>query len=176
MKFQMISKDLLTKKRHRVATRNDGFQDLKFSINVSGIHYPLLVNKKGKDYEVVDGKKRLRACVDLNWDNRINIPVLIVKFKKTDDITDAIVNEIGRKKLDLLCQSEIANLLFNCYQMNIEEVAGHLSLNATRVKKMLRACDVPEPTLKALRERKIELDTSAVVNENMDFHDLCLAL
>ena len=176
MKFQVISKELLTKKRHRIATRNKDFQDLKYSVNASGIQYPLIVNKKGKDYEVIDGRRRLRACTDLNWDNRIKIPVLIVKFKKTDDIVGAIIKEIGKKKLDLLSKTEIANLLCNKYEISIEKAAKHLALSASRVKELLRTFEVPEPTLKALRENKIKIDTTAVLNEKIDYHDLCLAL
>ena len=176
MKFQVISKELLTKKQHRVATRNKDFQDLKYSVNVSGIQYPLLVNKKGKDYEVVDGRRRLRACTDLNWDDRIKIPVIIVKFKKTNDIVGAIIKEIGKKKLDVFCKTEIANLLCNNYKISIKEVAKHLALSTSRVKELLRTFEVPEPTLKALREKKIKIDTTAVLNEKIDYRDLCLAL
>ncbi len=176
MKFQVISKELLTKKSHRVATKCDDFQELKSSINESGIKYPLLVNKKGKNYEVVDGRRRLRACTELSWDDRIKIPVIIVKFKKTKDTAKAIIKEIDAKRLDHHCQSELANLLCNNYDLDVEEVAEHFSLSSVSVCEMLRTFDLPEPTLKALRGKKISVDSSAIINEKMDYHDLCLVL
>ena len=176
MNFQVISKELLTKKRHRVATNNEDFQELKNSINESGINYPILVNKKGKNYDVVDGRRRLRACSDLNWDDRIKIPVIIVKFKKPKNIRAALIKEIDTKKLDLHCQSEISNLLCNNYEMDIEEVAKLLDCSPIHVAEMIRTFDLPEPTLKAFRTRKLSVDTSEVSNQKMDYHDLCLAL
>lgn len=80
----------------RVDTDNEDFKRLCGSIKDNGIIVPLLVRKKGKDYEIISGHRRLEAAREAGL---TEVPVVVRKLNDIDATITMVHSNYYREKL-----------------------------------------------------------------------------
>lgn len=127
-------------------------EDLIQSIKEHGILQPLVVTKKGNDYELVAGERRLRASKALGLKT---VPAIVRNATEQQKLELAIIENIQRADLNAYEEAIAYKALIDEFGLTQEQVAGRMGKSRSAVANILRLIDLPDEMLTALREGKI---------------------
>lgn len=103
----MLNVDLLDEFKNHIfsAITQNKFEELKESINRSGVLSPIIVRKKNDRYEIISGHNRARCCKELGI---AEIPAIIKKYD--DDMAELIMIEtnLAQRENILPCEKGLA--------------------------------------------------------------------
>lgn len=115
-------------------------RELADSIKENGIIEPLLVRRRGSDYELIVGERRLRAA---RLAGLKEIPVLVMDVSDEGAQELALVENIQREELNPLEEAEAFKSLMDGFGLSQEEVARKVGKDRATVANFLRILKLP---------------------------------
>ena len=127
-------------------------QELSNSIKEHGVIQPLVVTKKGDEFELIAGERRLQASklAELK-----KVPIIVKNIKSKEKLELAIVENIQRHNLNPIEEAKAYKQLMDEFKMTQEEVSEKMGKSRSVVANKLRLLSLPTEAIKALREGKI---------------------
>jgi ParB family transcriptional regulator, chromosome partitioning protein len=116
-------------------------QELEDSINEYGVLVPIIVRKRGEEYEIVAGERRWRACATLQ---RAVIPAIVRESDDRDSLEVAIVENLQREDLNPLEEAAAYSHLIEEYGLTQEEVARRLGKSRPTIANAVRLLTLPD--------------------------------
>ncbi|HDR04758.1 MAG TPA: ParB/RepB/Spo0J family partition protein [Candidatus Marinimicrobia bacterium] len=145
---------------HRVAVnpfqprrdfREEELMELADSIREHGIIQPLTVRRKGDDFELVAGERRLRAARFLNL---ATVPVYLIETESDESLMElALIENLQREDLNAVEEAQAYKLLIERFQLSQEDVAKRVGKNRSTVTNMLRLLKLPDEILNSLSKQ-----------------------
>ena len=138
--------------------------ELSNSINKEGLMTPIELLDLGNDkYKVIDGERRLRACILLKYEE-IDA---IIKNKIKNVFIRQLISDFHKEKLNLNEQAEAVNKLEND-GLNLEEIRLLLGIGKTKFQLLKKVLRFNPDTKRLITEGKL---TTNIIN-NISFNDL----
>lgn len=117
---------------------NQSLEELSRSIKEKGVIQPILVRRRGDNYELIAGERRLRAA---NLLNLKEIPVIIKEAEDADSLELSLIENVQREDLNPIEQARAYQYLidkFNLTQEKISEVLGKARVSITNTLRLLK--------------------------------------
>ena len=128
--------------------------ELAESIKQYGVLQPLLVQKKGRYYEIIAGERRWRAA---KLAKLKEIPVIIRKFSEKEAMEISLIENIQREDLNAIEEAEAYKKLLEEFRLTQEEVAQRVSRSRTSITNSLRLLKLEQPVREMLISGKISM-------------------
>ncbi|MDD5060490.1 MAG: ParB/RepB/Spo0J family partition protein [Candidatus Omnitrophica bacterium] len=113
-------------------------EELAQSIKEKGVIQPLLVRRRGDNYELIAGERRLRAASSLGLKE---IPIIVREVSDQDSLELALIENIQREGLNPIEEAHAYQHLldkFNVTQEKISEVLGKARVTITNTLRLLK--------------------------------------
>jgi ParB family chromosome partitioning protein len=113
-------------------------EELAQSIKEKGVIQPLLVRRRGDNYELIAGERRFRACGILGLKE---IPVVVRDVDDQDSLELALIENIQREGLNPIEEAHAYQHLiekFDVTQDKISEVLGKSRVSVTNTLRLLK--------------------------------------
>lgn len=133
----------------RIHFDEEKLKELSDSIKEHGVLQPLVVTRKGDEYELIAGERRLQAS---KLALLTKIPVIVKDIKDKQKLELAIVENIQRHNLNPIEEARSFQQLMDEFQMSQEEVAQKMGKSRSVVANKIRLLKLPIEALKALKE------------------------
>lgn len=127
----------------------NAMRELAGSISRYGILQPLSVRKRGSGYELVSGERRLRAAKLVGLKD---VPCIILDVDSQESSILALVENLQRRDLDFIEESEGLYRLVNMHGYRQEEVARLVGLSQSAVSNKLRILKLSPELLFMIRD------------------------
>ena len=167
------------------------FNDLKLrelenSIRENGVIQPIVVQRKGKNFEIICGERRWRACRKAGLKK---IPVIIREVSDTQSLQMALIENIHRQDLNPIEEAEAYKRLSHEFGLTQEVIAQRVGKNRATVTNYLRLLKLSKgfqddlitgrltmgharAMLALETEREMEEARRAVIKQNMNVRQL----
>ena len=119
----------------------DSLAELAASIKQHGVLQPILVQKKGKYYEIIAGERRWRAA---KLAGLKKIPVVIKEFSEQEAAEIALIENIQREDLNAIEEAQAYKRLIEEFGLKQEELADRVAKNRSTVTNAMRLLNLPE--------------------------------
>jgi ParB family transcriptional regulator, chromosome partitioning protein len=136
----------------RRSFHEETLQELAESIKERGVIQPVLAEKKGEEYVLVAGERRLRAARIAGLEQ---IPVLAVELTEGERLEIALIENIQRDNLTPLEEANAYSRLMKQAGLNQEELADRVGKKRSTVANSLRLLKLPKPAQEALQQGTI---------------------
>jgi ParB family transcriptional regulator, chromosome partitioning protein len=113
-------------------------EELAQSIKEKGVIQPLLVRRRGDNYELIAGERRLRAANTLGLNE---IPIIVREVSDQDSLELALIENIQREGLNPIEEAHAYQHLidkFKVTQEKISEVLGKARVSVTNTLRLLK--------------------------------------
>ncbi|NJE81683.1 ParB/RepB/Spo0J family partition protein [Olsenella sp. SW781] len=147
-----ISEIKPNKGQPRKTFRPEELAELADSIKQNGILQPLLVRKKGSEYEIVAGERRYQAAKTAGL---TEIPVVIRNISDDDVFKLALIENLQRSDLSPLEEAQGYRQLIKEKGLTQEELAKLLSKSRSAITNTLRLLDLPKEVQELVEEGKL---------------------
>jgi ParB family chromosome partitioning protein len=129
---------------------NDNFRDLCYSIIQNGLLYPLLVRMTGVSFELLAGRRRLKACKRLGL-RKVLCNVIEATDKEAYEIS--LIENIHTRKIEPLEEAEaFRKYVFDYGWGGVSELASKINKSKSYVAKRIKILDLPKNILSFLDE------------------------
>lgn len=118
----------------------DKLRELVESVKHSGVIQPLIVRKKGRQYEIVAGERRWRAAREAGLSK---VPVVIRDYDDATMMEVALVENMQRSDLDPLEEARGIQKMMDALGLTQEETAKKLGKSRVAVTNALRLLKLP---------------------------------
>lgn len=115
--------------------------DLKASIADFGVLVPIIVRKRGENFELVAGERRWRACAALG---HANIPAIVRDSDDKDSLEVAIIENLQRENLNPIEEAAGFSSLMDEYGFTQEDLALRVSKSRPAIANALRLLALPD--------------------------------
>lgn len=129
-------------------------EELAASIREHGIVTPLLVQKKGKYYELIAGERRWRAAKKAGLKK---VPVLLRTFSEEQAAEIALIENIQRENLNAMEEALAFRRLQEEYSLKQEDIAKRVSRSRSAITNSLRLLKLEEHVQTMLAEGKLSM-------------------
>jgi ParB family chromosome partitioning protein len=136
----------------RLQFDDEKMESLAQSIKVHGIIQPLIVSKKGNQYELVAGERRLQAAQKIGLKK---VPVIVREADELQKLELAIVENVQRHDLNPIEEGKAYQKLCDEFEMSQEEVSRKMGKSRSLVANKIRLLSLPVEIQKGLIEGKI---------------------
>lgn len=136
----------------RKTFRPEELAELADSIKQNGILQPLLVRKKGSEYEIVAGERRYQAAKAAGLSE---VPVVIREISDDEVFKLALIENLQRSDLSPLEEAQGYRQLIKEKGLTQEELAKILSKSRSAITNTLRLLDLPEEVQGLVEEGKL---------------------
>ena len=126
--------------------------ELADSIKKHGIIQPLIVRKKGINYELVAGERRLRAA---KLAHLKKVPVLVREYDETQMRELALVENIQRHDLNPLEEAKAIQELIKQHGYTQVQAAERIGRSRAALANILRLLNLPEELQTLVAEEKL---------------------
>lgn len=130
----------------------DDLVDLTESIRAKGVLTPLLVVKKGEDYILVAGERRLRAAKSAGL---AEVPVMVRELDDAEIAQVALIENVQRTDLNAIEEARGYKTLIDTFGYTQQKLAELIGKSRPYIANLLRLLDLPEPVMDALEHGKI---------------------
>ena len=120
----------------------ESIDELAESMKEYGVLQPLLVQKKGKYYEIIAGERRWRAAKKAGIKE---LPVVIRDFSDQETMEISLIENIQRENLNPIEEAEAYKKLIDDFNMTQEEAAKRVGKSRAAVANSLRLLKLTEP-------------------------------
>ncbi|MFA5095893.1 MAG: ParB/RepB/Spo0J family partition protein [Candidatus Omnitrophota bacterium] len=127
-------------------------QELAQSIKEKGVIQPLLVRRKGDDYELIAGERRLRACNSLGLKE---IPVIVKDVDDRDSLEYALIENIQRESLNPIEEAHAYQHLMDKFEVTQEKISEALGKARATIANTLRLLKLPHEIQEELKKGRI---------------------
>ena len=136
----------------RLQFDDERMENLAQSIKVHGIIQPLIVSKKGNQYELIAGERRFQAAQKIGLKK---VPVIVREADELQKLELAIVENVQRHDLNPIEEGRAYQKLCDEFEMSQEEVSGKMGKSRSLVANKIRLLSLPIEIQKGLIEGKI---------------------
>jgi ParB family chromosome partitioning protein len=149
-----IDVNQITANPHQPRMQFDGekLEGLAESIKAHGIIQPIVVSKKGNQYEIIAGERRLQAS---KLAGLKKVPAIIREADELQKLELAITENVQRHDLNPIEEGKAYQKLIDEFQMHQEEVAAKMGKSRSFVANKIRLLSLPVEIQKGLVEEKI---------------------
>ena len=130
----------------------DALTELAESIRQFGVLQPLLVQKKGKFYEIIAGERRWRAAKIAGLKK---VLVIIKDFTDLETVEISLIENIQRENLNSIEEAYAYKRLIEEFHLKQDEVAERVSKSRAAVTNSMRLLKLDERVQKMLVEDMI---------------------
>lgn len=121
--------------------------ELVESIRQYGIIQPLIVTRKGDQYELIAGERRLRASKIIGLKK---VPAIVREASEQEKLEVALIENLQREDLNPIETAVAYRKLIDEFNLTQEEVAKRVSKSRPAVTNILRLLNLPEEIQLAL--------------------------
>ena len=136
-----LSKIIPNKDQPRKLFKPEELAELSDSISQNGVLQPLLVRKKGMNYEIVAGERRYQAA---KLAGLKEVPVIIRDISDDEVFKLALIENLQRSDLSPLEEARGYRQLIKERNLTQEQVSKLLSKSRSAVTNTLRLLDLPK--------------------------------
>ena len=129
-------------------------KELEDSLTTSGLLQPVTVRpgKRGHEYELVAGERRLRAAANLGWKE---IPALVKDLSDREMLSLALVENLQRLDLNPVEEAEGYERLIREFDYTQQSVAEMVGKDRSTVANMIRILHLPQSVRDLMQEGKL---------------------
>jgi ParB family transcriptional regulator, chromosome partitioning protein len=152
--FLEIDLDLIEPNAEQPRTRFEetALDELAQSIRANGIVQPIVVRRKGSQYQIVAGERRWRAAQKAGLQK---IPVVIKDISDEKILELALIENIQRQELNAIEEANAYRKLIDSIGLTQEMLAERVGKNRTVITTYLRLLRLPGDIQKLVEENKI---------------------
>jgi len=126
--------------------------ELAQSIKEKGVIQPLLVRRKGDNYELIAGERRFRACKSLGHKE---IPVIIKDVDDRDSLEYALIENIQREGLNSIEEAHAYQHLIDKFQVTQEKISEVMGKARVTITNTLRLLKLPHEIQEEMKRGRI---------------------
>jgi ParB family chromosome partitioning protein len=119
----------------------DALQELADSIKQYGVIQPLILQKRGKRYEIIAGERRWRAA---RLAGLKELPAIIKDYSPQEVVEIALIENIQREDLNPIEEAQTYHRLIDEFDLKQDEVAERVSKSRAAVTNSLRLLKLDE--------------------------------
>ncbi len=120
----------------RQEIQKESLEELCNSIESYGLMQPIVVRQiNGRDFELIAGERRLRACRMISMDK---IPAIVVRAGGTDSAVMALIENIQRENLGYIEEAEAFCTLISDHGITQEELALRVGKAQSTIANKIR--------------------------------------
>ncbi|MFH1413631.1 MAG: ParB/RepB/Spo0J family partition protein [Candidatus Omnitrophota bacterium] len=127
-------------------------EELAQSIREKGIIQPLLVRRKGDNFELIAGERRLRASKLLSLNE---LPIIIKDVQDQDSLQLALIENIQRQELNAIEEAHAFQYLIEKFQVTQEKIGAVLGKSKVSVSNILRLLKLPQDIQGEIKKGRI---------------------
>ena len=116
-------------------------QELADSIKQYGVIQPIVVQKKGKRYEIIAGERRWRAARKAGL---LEVPVIVKEFAPEDIFAIALIENIQRQDLNPIEEAQAYSRLIEEHHLKQDELAEKVAKNRVTITNSMRLLKLDE--------------------------------
>lgn len=135
-------------------------EELTESIREYGIIQPLIVSRKGQDYELIAGERRLRAAKILGLKE---VPAIVREASEQEKLEVALIENIQREDLNPIETALAYRKLTDEFNLSNEALGRKLGKSRPTIANFLRLLNLPEEIQQALIEGKISAGHALII-------------
>ena len=113
----------------------DALEELAESIKQHGIIQPIVVQKKGKMYEIIAGERRWRAARIAGLKK---VPVIVKEYTDDEVFEIALIENLQRADLNPIEEAQAYKRLMSEYGLKQDDVAERVSKSRTAITNSMR--------------------------------------
>jgi len=130
----------------------ESLEELVQSVKEKGIIQPILVRRKGDNYELIAGERRLRAAGVLNMSE---VPAIIRDVQDEDSLELALIENIQRQNLNPIEQARAYQYLLDKFHLTQERISEILGKARVTITNTLRLLNLPQEIQEEIRAGRI---------------------
>lgn len=127
-------------------------EELAQSIKEKGVIQPLLCRRKGDNYELIAGERRLRAS---NMLGLKEIPIIVRDVSDQDSLELALIENIQREGLNPIEEAHAYQHLMDKFKVTQEKISEVLGKARTTIANTLRLLKLPHEVQQELKKGRI---------------------
>jgi ParB family transcriptional regulator, chromosome partitioning protein len=127
-------------------------EELAQSIKEKGVIQPLLVRRKGDNYELIAGERRLRASNSLGLKD---IPVIVRDVSDQDSLELALIENIQREGLNPIEEAHAYQHLMDKFQVTQEKISEVLGKSRVSITNTIRLLKLPHEIQGEMKKGRI---------------------
>ncbi len=130
------------------------------SIKEKGVLQPLIVRRKGQEYEIIAGERRWRASKAAGL---IEVPVIEKDLSDKEVLEVALVENLLRENLSAIEEAEAFQQLMKEFSHTQEAISQIVGKSRSHVANMLRLLTLPDDVKKLVKENKLSAGHAKVL-------------
>lgn len=150
--FLKISEVVPNAEQPRKEFDEDALTELSESIRQFGVLQPLLVQKKGKYYEIIAGERRWRAA---KMAGLKKVPAIIREFSPQEVVEISLIENIQREDLNAIEEALAYKRLIEEFHLKQDELADRVSKSRAAVTNSIRLLKLDPRVQKMLVDEMI---------------------
>lgn len=147
-----IERVIPNKTQPRKVFAEEALSELASSIAEKGVLQPIVVRRKGENYEIVAGERRWRASSRAGLHE---IPAIVKEFSDSEALQVALIENIQRQDLDPIEEAEAYGRLITDYDLTQDDVALAVGKSRVTVTNALRLLKLPANVLAMLADGRL---------------------
>jgi len=147
----------------------ESIAELAQSIKEKGVIQPLLVRRKGDDYELIAGERRLRAAQSLGLKD---VPVIVREASDQESLELALIENIQREDLNPIEEARAYQYLIEKFNFTQERLGQALGRARVSVTNTLRLLKLPLDVQDEMRKGRISFALGRALLEITDENEL----
>ena len=149
-----INEISLSKFQARKKFNQEKLKELSESIEKNGLIQPIILRKGKKNFELIAGERRLKACKLIGLKE---ISSIISNFDDRKAFESGLIENLQREDLTCIEEAEGYNRLMNEFNYTQEELASIVSKSRSHVANLLRLITLPKEIKKFILDGKLSL-------------------
>jgi ParB family transcriptional regulator, chromosome partitioning protein len=129
-------------------------EELANSIETHGIIQPLLVRRKGANYELIAGERRLRAA---KLAGLAEVPAIVQDHADDRILEIALIENIQREDLNPIETAQALERLHTEMHLSHEEIAARTGKDRTTITNLIRLLRLPREVQLLVAERRLSM-------------------
>ena len=129
-------------------------KELAQSIRTNGVVQPIIVRRKGKQYQIVAGERRWRAAQQAQLQK---IPSIIREVSDEKLLEIALIENIQRQELNAIEEARAYKNLTEKLGLTHEEVSNQVGKTRTFITNYLRLLSLPEEVLSLVENQDLSV-------------------
>lgn len=167
-----IDKIFVNENQPRTIFDDEKIEELANSIKENGLIQPLIVRKQNRNYQIIAGERRYRACKLVGLKT---VPCIIKDIDDKQMDTYAIIENIQREDLTPIEEANAYKTLLETYGMSQTELASKVGKKQSTIANKLRLLKLSDEVKEALKAKTItERHARAMLSLNQDKQETIL--
>jgi len=127
-------------------------EELTQSIKEKGVIQPVLVRRRGEDYELIAGERRLRAANLLQINE---IPAIVKDVDDRNSLELSLIENIQRENLNPIEEAHAYQYLIDKFNLTQERISEILGKARTTITNTLRLLKLPQEIQEEIKRGRI---------------------